>query len=394
MLADRSAMPAHKLKARIVSGRLQGEFDLHYRPWFKVIGSLEGTSWLAEAIVKLETDIGMKVIPALDFGASGDDATGVELTFRGGKLEHTAFTLKAPQPRLDVVFRAFAVLDAQLRAFKLLTGSTDGAAPSEDPGIQLLHKRSDPFPIVEGLQLPILGDQGTLDLEKGSAAKFNKKQIAPKPGEVGKSFAGDALKHLAWTWPFKKPTAAPGGERHTGKTEADAIPMTWYKPVSGYPKTLKRKRPGKKAQEINAFPHKHYSDGDVEFDMGVDGEFWPWEGKKLQRISEARGPAVGWLKEDLDTLPGLDLDSQLGYKAQIDHVQDLAWAGPDDERNLWPLEATANMKAGWEQNLKQEVTWLPEGAATPVSSSILYVPKGSWFVIEKITEPTGIAPQK
>jgi hypothetical protein len=40
---------------------------------------------------------------------------------------------------------------------------------------------------------------------------------------------------------------------------------------------------------------------------------------------------------------------------EADHVRDLQWAGEDDYRNLWPLEASRNNAAN--QVLQQYVTY-------------------------------------
>jgi hypothetical protein len=177
-------------------------------------------------------------------------------------------------------------------------------------------------------------------------------------------------------------------EKNRDGSKSSPILMYWFKPDDWYPDSLDRVREGK-TDRIRRFGYRQYPE---DFSAGVEGVYWPWEGKKMQFKGDdrdPRGPAVREFREDLE-LAGVDIDRQLAYKTDIDHVQDLAWGGRDHESNLWPLYSKANQDAGRLQSLQQKVWWVEKDGDEPRRTPIKEVPAGSWFEIRKIIDSGGI----
>lgn len=87
---------------------------------------------------------------------------------------------------------------------------------------------------------------------------------------------------------------------------------------------------------------------------------------------------------------GIELDGDLAYQADIDHVIDWAFGGEDNSLNLWPLYRGANRSAGTTQNRTQPVWWAESKDSAPRKTRIEEVPHGRWFEIKTIKDPGGI----
>jgi hypothetical protein len=163
----------------------------------------------------------------------------------------------------------------------------------------------------------------------------------------------------------------------TGKSKEDAIPLTWYKPRSSYPRsiTLDDKRRG--LLTINFGTRKT-----LELDMEslIDRREDANVRLVREKFSEAATITVGVHESDipvvnsylvknrsyraaLRTEPqrafrslcivfGRDLRA---YNEDADHVKDLQFQGHDDLDNLWPLNAEINRSAG--RFLEQVITF-------------------------------------
>jgi hypothetical protein len=148
----------------------------------------------------------------------------------------------------------------------------------------------------------------------------------------------------------------PGAAGHvpTGRTEDDPIDMTWYKPPRDefYPRTI---------QLPNLHDREFTRDDPVtipvtpqvgeEITVGVEEEFWPFIGKTMRRTPEVRSRTGPRYRENLTyygfTWSGL----------QQDHVQDLAFSGRDEYRNIWPMDRNQNLSAGAYHSVAQRVTY-------------------------------------
>jgi hypothetical protein len=184
--------------------------------------------------------------------------------------------------------------------------------------------------------------------------------------------------------PFLKSPKSLEDRSRTG-TPSSPILMAWHKPAEWYPDHLTRPSHTGRGEKIPKFPHQIYDNG---LAMGVDR--WPYVGMQLRYRGgdEPRGSGVAKFMRELQE-EGIELDNDLAYKADIDHVVDWAFEGPDDSTNLWPLEAGANRSAGTTQNRFQKVWW-SQGGRAPRQTSIEEVPHGSTFEIASMRDAGGI----
>ena len=184
--------------------------------------------------------------------------------------------------------------------------------------------------------------------------------------------------------PFMKKAGALNEKSRTGMSREEAILMEWHKPSDWYPHYLYRpSKRGGRGEQIAFFPHKIYDNG---FGAGVD--FWPTEGMKLlyRGGDEPRGGGVKKFTRELQE-EGIELDSDLPYETDIDHVIDWAFGGDDNALNLWPLHRGTNRSAGTTQNRTQYVWWAQDKASAPQRTPIEQVPHGRWFEIKTIKDP-------
>jgi hypothetical protein len=141
----------------------------------------------------------------------------------------------------------------------------------------------------------------------------------------------------------KKPEDKPDGPDFipicspTGLTPADAIPMTWFKPVVDdyYPREIILRGTAYGRDDAPT----RLPGGEP---IGVEPQYWPSVGKTFQIIPEERGPGAGRFRAVLERY-GFDWTG-----LQADHVQDIEFSGPDDSGfvNLWPMDSSANASAG------------------------------------------------
>jgi hypothetical protein len=117
--------------------------------------------------------------------------------------------------------------------------------------------------------------------------------------------------------------------------------------------------------------------------VGVRPEFWPSCNNIYRYIPTSRGGAAREYRAAL-TRFGYDWG---GGTEQPDHIQDLAWNGPDKFGNLWPYEQGTNQSAGSSQNLQQRISFCPSPDGRPIvnerilsNRNYLY---GHYFIIKR-----------
>jgi hypothetical protein len=144
----------------------------------------------------------------------------------------------------------------------------------------------------------------------------------------------------------------------TGFSRADAIDMDWFKHETNdfYPSPIVIRDKEYRRDDPDTLPQGE--------PIGVPRAFWPKTGKTFQLDPNERGPGADDFNAVLDRY-GFD---RSGLDA--DHVQDLQWSGPDEFRNLWPMDRSANRSAGPTQNDNQTVTFA-EQKTGPVRSITL-----------------------
>jgi hypothetical protein len=179
------------------------------------------------------------------------------------------------------------------------------------------------------------------------------------------------------------PPVGPSAGAPTGFTPGSAIEMDWFKHETNdyYPSPITIQGRQYRRDDSDVLPRGE--------PIGVPRKFWPKGGKTFQLDPNERGPAAGDFNAVLDSY-GFD---RSGLDA--DHVQDLQWGGPDEFRNLWPMDRSANRSAGPSQNDNQVITF-SEQTAGPVRSITLKTMKseartdptkrffGRWFKIRTI----------
>lgn len=352
-------------------GRISGAMGLHYTPFVRLSLSATEFEWLARISAELQT--------ALDLTATASVALSgskVALHFRDGTLQRTVFTLE-PSAALDLDFTAEARLKLAGSLLNILEESTgrDEAVLSGEYTTQPFHL----FALHAGI-----GAGTSFTFAKGSPMDILGKHIRAADGAMRERFT-DGLRLGASNIPLLKKRGALDEKSRTGTSRDDAILMAWHKPPQWYPDYLTRPSAGGRGERISKFPHQVYDNG---LAMGVDQ--WPYEGMKLQYRGgdEPRGGGVARFMRELKE-EGIELDSDLAYTADIDHVVDWAFGGADDETNLWPLESGRNRSAGTTQNRFQKVWWAPDRGGQPAQTRIEEVPTGRWFEIAAIRDPDG-----
>ncbi|RVX39003.1 hypothetical protein EDD27_1335 [Nonomuraea polychroma] len=373
------------LEAALTSGGVAGEILFAYSPWFALKLSATGFSWLADVEARLNTNLTL----ALTAAAKLADTAKVRLTFRDGRLLHTAFSVPLTL-ELSYIFDAMAQLIAGLTLLPVLDGSVFGAGDDpnltrEDKGVKAMEFVSAPFHLFDfrGGIRPF----GVLDLAKGSPLEVRGSKFG-LPDQFVQNMLPMALG--GGTLPTRKDRPDSGGKgpaNPTGLTPEDPIPMTWFKPLDMYPKavTIPKDRKGNPIT-IRMFPHREV-DG---LDIGVD-QYWPYVGRKIRKTQRPRGGGEKKFARDLEAhgcevvFPTVGKRRQFDF-TDIDHVLDLFWDGPDDETNLWPLERATNQLAG-SRNLTQEVVWALRKGGQARPTPLGAVPRNRWFVIRDFQDP-------
>ena len=357
------------LTAHLDQGEITGALGLHYEPFVRLSLGVTGFQWLASISAELLTKMDMAA--ATTIGLAGSN---VVLHFSDGRLQRTNFTLEpAASLNLDLV------AEARLRLVGSLLNILEDTAGRDQPVLSGSYT-SEPFHLfsVGGA----IDAQTSFEFSKGSRMSVLEQQITAATNGVRDQFTA-GLRGSGRSMPFVKRRLDLDEMSRTGESKRRPILMDWHKPSEWYPRSLTRPSPDGRGEEIRMYPHKVYDNG---LAMGVS--FWPGKGTTLEFRGgeEPKGGAVAQFKRELQE-EGIDLEGDLAYKADIDHVVDWAFSGPDDATNLWPLESGANRSAGVTQNRQQKVWWAKSDAAEPQKTAIEEVPRGRWFVIDRVRNP-------
>lgn len=358
--------------AHLDKGSVEASIGLHYTPFIRLSLGATGFQWVASISAELIT--GMDLIAKATFGLAGSNIT---LHFRDGSLVRTVFTL-TPTATLGLQLTAEGRLKLK-GSFLNVLEETAGRDKALISGEYITGQ----FPLfdIEGF----VGATTEFQFAKGSAMDVLSKNVkAGKDGTRAALIKG--LRASGTSLPFLKKPAPLNERSRTGLADKDAILMEWHKPADWYPEYLYRPSKSGRGEQILMYPNLTYDNG---FSAGV--EFWPYPGKKLQYRGgeEPRGSGVRKFMRELQE-EGIELDRDLAYKADIDHVIDWAFYGPDDETNLWPLNSSANRSAGTTQNRFQKVWWAESKGAEPKRTPIEEVPHQRWFEIKSIKSPGDI----
>ena len=358
-----AVLAEQSLRATIMKGALKGHLPLVYAPFLRLNLGVSYTTKVVNVNATLQTQVALDVAPFLSFFG-----TEIELRFREGRLPRSEFKLMATAG-IEFTLNAFGQLRLAATILSFLKNQGKEGKEEEPPGLLTLELlQTDVFPIAEALQGQ-LSASTELQLLKASKPVLTSKKVTGDGGGSAGQVLFNAMKGISKAAGRKK--AAPGdGEEHSGTFE-DPIPMDWLKPISIYLKTLSREKPDDVGrQTIRMFPHMAYPPDD--FEAGVDGEFFPYKGKRMQKKGqeERRSVADRFRLE----LKKHDVNVE---SADIDHVQDIGFGGADDKRNLWPLESGQNRSAGPTQNQNQPVLVKGKGRV-PISE----VDENKWFIIK------------
>jgi hypothetical protein len=365
-----------EVRVRLDQGEIAGKIGLLYTPYLKLKVAATGFQWLANLEAELRTALKLEAAAAV--ALSGSE---VVLHFHDGKLVRTLFTL-TPAARLALTLSAEGVL--KLGATLASVYDSGDGGPGRDPGLLHGEIETNPFHLFD--ITGEIGGQAELTVAKGSPMEVFRKGLKAASGGTRERFTS-GISASGPRLPFAKRRGELDKRSRTGKSQDDAILMNWHKPADWYPDYLTRPgRHERSPERLKKFPHQVYDNG---FAIGVND--WPYEGKKLvyRGGEEPRGSGVDRFMRELRE-EAIELGEQLAYTADIDHVIDWAFTGPDDETNLWPLNSSANRSAGTTQNRFQKVWWCQEKDQPPQLTAIEQVPTGRWFEIENIRSPEGI----
>jgi hypothetical protein len=176
----------------------------------------------------------------------------------------------------------------------------------------------------------------------------------------------------------------PGGKKAPTGSRNDPIAMTWFKPIRYYPNPIWLKFDptdrDERAEPYRRNERKRLPSGR----QWIGVSYWPEVGDKLRRAATPEGNAKSEFREAL-----IDHGWDVWQKRQdADHVQDLAFAGPDSFANLWPLDGNVNQFAGrhhYQQIVEYSDPADPPGAP-PKRTLLGYLPN-RWFKIARIRSP-------
>ncbi|HMN99071.1 MAG TPA: hypothetical protein PKD59_06630 [Miltoncostaeaceae bacterium] len=360
------------LKATLTSGGVKARFVLGYAPFLKLLLGVPIVDELINLEAKLQTELDLIMAPFFTLAGSS-----IELHFTDGKLSRSAFTLKA-EAGIDAGLRAFGQLSAGVTILRVLSGDE----PKENLGDEGLATfdllSTGVFPIIDPPFMGRLSAAAEFGFTKESPLEMKSKRIDGKDEEISKILTDGMKGHLGDAIGSKKKPAPPEGDDrlHTGTVD-DPVPMIWVKDPKLYPRTITRDINGK-SQRIHAFPHEHYPPDD--FEAGVDGEWWPHEGKILKKTGQQdRGDGAPEFRDHLET-HGVRMDGSW----QMDHVQDIQFGGVDSFSNLWVFEGPANMTAGT-LHAQQTVPWRdPAAPGQRLGVRVSATPPGTVFVIKAV----------
>lgn len=370
----------HFVRFRLEEASLGGSFRVTYHPYLKLKLSVVGTSWLLDATATLSTNLSLVVAPRISFKDSS-----LSLIFRGGRLAHTEFDLKAvATPELDLVFDADGQLKGAVNLLPILGKDRGPDALAEDEGVQLAEVELAPFRFLT-YRTTIAGATVDLHAAKGSPFEVLTKSAkgAGKVSPATDDFVAKSGKRM----PFSVPPDVGGRPPQTGRDPSKAIPLVWYKPFNRYlPYLVLPTSEFGSRRTAGRFPNKRYRYGPTGADIRLGVDSWPGRGSVLRKRGNERGGEVPAFR-DACAQHGITIPS--GY--QIDHVTDLVFEGGHDEpHNLWPLLADVNTRAGgmWSNGLAL-VQWRHREVDPPVRSAPSAVPRNRYFVVVDVQDPPG-----
>jgi hypothetical protein len=251
----------------------------------------EGAAAAAPAIVRVGATVLIRVAPALLPAVTGAEATAGAATVPA--LVVSAESAPSAVQGAGLAARGVQVLRVVVQAAPAVTQATQAAAPA------------------------------TTIVASSTASSIPQALAILSIGLTSDSPTGP-------TQPDEEPQCSP-----TGFTEADAIPIVWFKPRidNYYPKEIHLA--GTTFGRDN--PPSYLPTEPVP--IGVEQEYWPFPGKVVQPLPVPRGPTADQFRAVLER-NGFDWEG-----LEADHVQDLQFNGPDDFSNLWPLDKNANWVA-------------------------------------------------
>ena len=390
------------LQAKLLSGTLSGHLRLLYNPYIKLRVGVTLASELFSVDAKLQTQIGLSLVPRLSVAGSG-----VGLHFEKGKLARSEFALEL-EAGIEAALDMTGMLQLGATILHMIdndSSESEKKQAHDEPGLLKINiLETDVFPIVEGLR----GDfkaKTKLDFLKASPLDLIKKRYTAQDGAVTDLVTKGMKQDLAPA--VKKARAGKGkgkgekdkggggggggdgdpphlrnGRRFHSGAYNDPVPIIWFKPPHIYPGHLLHHG----GDDVAKFPHRRYADG---LEAGVDGEFWPWPQKKFKKTTGKRA-------NDESTTGQADLVEELeGHHVewpkatmQIDHVMDDFFGGPDEPENLWPLDTTANREAGKKQP-NQGARYQEPGTPQPGLPMPLWgIGTNKWLIITQELEPS------
>jgi hypothetical protein len=358
-------------KATLTSGGVKARFVLGYNPFLKLLLGVPLVDELINLEAKLQTELDLIMAPFFTLAGSS-----IELHFTDGKLSRSAFTLKA-EAGIDAGLRAFGQLSGGVTILRVLAGDEPKESLGEEGLATFDFLSTGVFPIIDPPFMGRLSAAAEFDFARESPIDMKSKRIDGKEGDVSKILTDGMKGHLGAAIGSKKPAPPDGDERLHKGTDDDPVPMIWVKDPKFYPRTITRDINGK-TQRIHAFPHEHYPPDD--FEAGVDGEWWPREGKILKKTGQqARGNGAEEFRDHLES-SGVRMDGSW----QIEHVQDIQFGGPDSFSNLWVFEGPANMTAGT-LHAQQTVPWRdPKAPGQRIGVPVHHTDIGTVFVIKAV----------
>jgi hypothetical protein len=392
------------LEAKLLSGTLSGHLRLLYSPYIRLRVGLSIFEKALSADAKLQTQIGLSLVPRLSVAGSG-----VALHFEKGKLARSEFALEL-EAGIEAALDVTGMLQLGLTILNIIdndSSESEKHQAHDDPGLLSINLlETDVFPIVEDLRGDFKANT-KLDFLKASPLDLIKKRYSAKNDPVTalvtkglKQDLGPAVKKDRAKQPKRAPEKAAeggggagdpphlrGGRRWHKGTYQDPVPIIWFKPPHIYPGHL----PHRGGDDVAKFPHRTYGDG---LEAGVDGEFWSWPKKKFKKVSGKRANdenTVGQAELAAD-FEEHHVDWKQGEEREIDHVLDDFFGGPDLAWNLWPLNATANRQAGNKQP-NQGVRQHDDPATPPPLPKPLWsIGTDKWLVITEELEPSAGIP--
>jgi hypothetical protein len=180
------------------------------------------------------------------------------------------------------------------------------------------------------------------------------------------------------------------GNQPTGLSRNDPINMIWFKPLSAYPNPIWLKfdpdNPKERKEPFKRDERQQLPSGQGRQRRWIGVPHWPSVRDVLLRNKTKDTGQKGQFRSELAEC-GYEWD-RADRRYEADHVQDLAFAGADSFKNLWPLEANTNEQAGtWHtwQDVRYSDPLDPPGS--PARIAPIFQLAGRWFVITEVRRP-------